>query len=210
MSRDHADMTSTPHAEQIQERLERVEARLARLEEYLGLEPEATTSGVARASSKDSLEWSVGRAVFARLGVVLLSLGIVFLVALPHVDLPLWAPSMGGAALAAVAYAVSVRLRCRYPLLGSYLRGGSLLLGWFSVLRLGRFGAEPVIADPVVLGSLLLLVATASMLLAARWSSRGTAALVTCVAFGSALLGENAWFVLAGEVAATCAAVGMV
>ncbi|RME93908.1 MAG: hypothetical protein D6766_07285 [Verrucomicrobia bacterium] len=142
--------------------------------------------------------------------MVLLAMGLLFLLALPHRSLPSWAPGAGGAVLAVLVYGVSQRLRHRHRVLASYFRGGSLLLLWFAMLRLGRFAEQPAIEHPLLLGALLLAVAGANLALAVRWNSPGTAAVSVGLAFASVLLGENTWFVLAGEVVVSCAVAGII
>ena len=87
-------------------RLRDLEARIARIEERLNivLSPseqshpiaEAPTQMAPAAPDEDELEFEVGQNWFAKVGIVVIALGIVFLLTFPYTNLPAAAPGLFG------------------------------------------------------------------------------------------------------------------
>lgn len=176
------------------DRVAQLEARLARIEQRLGIEPlgggAASPTGGSNAASSlhgagfatpvsaGDLERSVEQSGFAVAGVVALTIGAGFMLAQPHSNLPAAVPSIVGAALAAGLLLAAHFGERRFGLLANSLRGAGLVLLFFAALRLSFFGATPALDLRGTLGRTLLVLPVA-LSAALAWSRRspGLAAL---------------------------------
>lgn len=181
---------SSPGELSLSERLSRLETRLTQLEQHLGLEvpglvetvavpppPGTPANPTAVLAGGDEFEIELGQNWFAKVGIVVLALGVVFLLTLPLADLPPWLPSLTGAVVAVGLGGLSRKLASNYAQIARYLLGGSLLLLYFATLRLSFFGAEPALAHRGVLVGLLLIVGLFNLTVAARRGSPYLAAI---------------------------------
>lgn len=167
------------------ERLARLEARLARVETHVGLEstPDAATAPVgevvAPTSSaqsqvmgvEDELEQQVGQNGFAIAGIVTLTIGAGYMLSLPYPGLPVAAPGILGIALAVGLLAPAHFGRRGFGLLTDYVRGAAMTLLFIGTLRLYFFGRQPALALDAFPGR-TLLVLTVVINAAVAWRGR--------------------------------------
>ena len=201
------------------ERLIRIEARIARLEKYLDITPDearatghpsgpavdrAAPAAVEGVGTGETFEFELGQNWFAKVGIVVLALGVVFLLTLPHAGLPSWLPSLAGLGLAGGLVAVSRQLRTSYLQISRYLMGGALLLLYFAVLRLSFFGAVPALPHRGALTCLLLGVGVVNLVVAARRQSTHLAATHLALGGATALVADSPVATL-GILVAVCA-----
>lgn len=160
------ETAGTPESDGIAESLKRLEERIARIEAHLDLSPpgrEAEPFKAAERTEEDEerLEVQLGQNWFAKAGIVILALGVVFLLTFPYQQLPSAVPSLAGLVLVGVIVWLSRLWRDSYPQISRYLMGGGLLLLFFSALRLSHFGPEPALTnhgvEAVLLGAVVVL-----------------------------------------------------
>ncbi len=196
--------------------LERLEARLARIEAHLGFDTQAVTAGETGpappevSQGGDELEFKIGQEWFARVGIATLGIGAAFTLSLPYANLPPAAPSAVGYVLAAALIVVAGLCRRRLELVSRYLRATGMALGYFSSLRLCFFGDRHALSADSAGGELLLAL-SAAVLLAIGLRRRSTwlfglglfACATTAVAVGSPSLGLALVAVFSVAAAAT-------
>lgn len=201
-----------------------LEARLKRMENYLGFRPlteadtEVILSGgatpapgaVAPVAVDEGLEMEIGEFWLARVGVLALSVGLAFLVAYPFAGLPALASCLIGYAAAAAFFALSDRWRTALPDTSHILFGGALFLLYFATLRLHFFSEHPVVAGPVVGLALMVVVLGVEFFLAARRPSELMSVLVLGLGMVTGLISGNSAFQLGLLVALAVTAYGLV
>lgn len=192
-----------PDIKRDEERLiQKLTARVARLEAHLGLapiqtpraeyestSPEAAVQATETAEYEGSgLELGVGEFGLAWIGSGVLFLGIVFFMA--------YAQSHGHRVVAsATGYIVAIGLywfarlwRQSIPHLSRVMLGSSLLLLYYTTMRLGFFSAAPLISNVYISLLLLLLVVAFQLWIAIGRDSQQLAAIAIVLAVISALL----------------------
>lgn len=185
--------------------LRRLEDRIARIEEQLGLTPEQEDSSKVPPENKvtppsletdEALENQIGENLFARLAILVLAIGIAFLLTFPFRGLPPALPSLFGYLLVIGAWTLSYRWRNALPQLSSYILAGTLLLLYFTTLRLFYFSPEPAIESKTLELALLLLVAAVSTAVSVRRRSPYLAATSLTAGYATALIGGDGLFVV--------------
>ena len=182
--------------------LRNLEARIARIEMHLGIsnesrevpEPEPATPS-READDEDDLEVRVGQHWFAKVGIVVLALGVVFLLTFPYQNFPSYAPSILGYILVGGIFALSRYWRSSFEQVSRYLLGGGLLLLYFTTLRLSHFSPDPVIANTSVELLLLLGVVILNLAISIHRQSPYLTGLNIALAYLTALAGGGPAFV---------------
>ncbi|MBN2413944.1 hypothetical protein JXQ31_19880 [candidate division KSB1 bacterium] len=162
--------THEKNGENLHEILYRLEARIARIEEYLRL-PSAVqpTPGKVKAkadtiqSIDESLEFRIGEYWLAQVGAVIVLMGIAFFISYPIPGIPALIASFLGYIAVAGLLGLSHFWHKEYLYLSNILFGGGLVLLYFATLRLHFFSPHPVITNE--LAGLLLLVIVLSIIL---------------------------------------------
>lgn len=209
---DGAGVPVPPAGTAAEQALRRVEARLVRMENYLGFRPltdadvetilsgkPAAPEGIAPLPAQvgeEGLEREIGEYWLARVGVLALSVGLAFLVAYPFAGLPAIISSLIGYAAATGFFFAARRWRVSLPDTAPILFGGALFLLYFATLRLHFFAAHPVVSSRVA-GLFLLLVALgAQFVLTARRRSEVMTGFVFVLGLVTAMVSDLAWFQL--------------
>jgi len=183
--------------EEILESLRQLEERLQRVERYLGLVPEAEKAPATPQESEEAeeqLEVRVGQNWFARVGIVLLALGLAFLLTFPYQGLPAVAPSVAGYVLVAGLVILSRYLRQTYDLISKYLMGGGLLVLYFSTLRLAYFSPAPALGEAWLEAVALVIVTGIIAMVAVRRESPYLAAIALASGYCTALTWDQPVF----------------
>ena len=187
---------------QIKNHLGNLETRITRIEEHLNLGP----SGVEKESqlteeipskpseSEDVLEFHIGQYWFARFGIVVLAIGIVFLLTLPYRNLPPAFPSILGYILVAGILLLSYSLRKSFLYISRYLIGGALLLLYFSTLRLHFFSLQPALTNKSLVLTFLILVVILNLYISARRKSVYLASLNISLGYVTAIVSGSSYF----------------
>ncbi|MBI5731143.1 MAG: hypothetical protein HY963_08400 [Ignavibacteriales bacterium] len=145
--------------------LKNLETRISRIEEKLNLENLSSEDNFELPSlmpqnisdRADSLETQIGQFWFAKVGIVILAIGIIFLMTFPYQNLPSFFPSLVGYVLVGFLFWLSNYWKSSLQFISQYIFGGALLLLFFSTLRLHFFSSNPTIENPT-LEILMLLV----------------------------------------------------
>jgi len=182
-----------------------LENRIARIEENLGLarvepreEPEELDrpSPLTKGEEEEELEFRLGQNWFAKVGIVVLAIGMAFLLTQPFEGLPSILPVLIGYVLVACLFGLSRLWKESFALISGYLRGAAMALLYFTTLRLFFFTVDPLL-DPSSAFGILLLVAVSSVniLLALRRKSHYLIVLALATAFATAIVVGSWWFV---------------
>ena len=187
---------------QLEERIVKLEARLGREADAAPAvavppSPIAFGSVSPAARGEDELEFEVGQNWFARVGIVVLTLGVGFTVSLPYASLPAGAPSLIGFGLAAGLFGLARFWRESFELVSSYLRGVSMALFFFATLRLYFFDPHPLLSTATFSGrALLVLVVVINLILGYRRRSPWLVGLALVTGYVTAIAVGAAGFVL--------------
>jgi hypothetical protein len=189
---------SREEIEKIFASLKNLEARVVNLESQLKAGPRVETeievNPLIPANLKEvtaNLEMRIGQYWFAKAGIVILALGIVFLLTFPYQTWPAILPSLIGYTLVAFILSLSFLWRKSIVFLSSYLLGGGLVLLYFSTLRLHYFSTNPVIEKKSVFIGLLLITVFVSYISAIQRKSSYFAALATTLAGITAVISNQ-------------------
>ncbi|MFZ1728970.1 MAG: hypothetical protein WBQ23_04770 [Bacteroidota bacterium] len=149
---------------------------------------------------RESLEYRIGRSWLPKLGVIVLTLGVMFLLTLPLSLLPALIANTLGFAIAGVLLLLSRFWAKSMVEFSRYMSGGAMLLLFFSAMRLHFFSENPVITDGTVTFGLLLAIAAVNLFLSVRARSSYLAALSLAMACAAVLAGPSPWLVLFGNL----------
>jgi uncharacterized membrane protein len=159
--------------------LDNLESRLAKIEAHLGLESEQgyikkkeeSQSVESAEAVSERMEINIGENWFAKVGIVILAIGIAFLLTFPYKDLPASIPIVIGYTLVAGLVVISHVWKDSFTLLSRYLLGGSLLLLYFTTLRLYYFSSNPLLTNHIIELALLIFVVSINLYVSLRRNS---------------------------------------
>ena len=204
---------SNHHSNSIQDLLRTLEERLERIEAHLNLPPlhsgdevGASQTELAGEAREEALELQIGQNWFAKVGIVVLALGIVFLLTFPYHGIPPILPSLVGYIIVGGMVVLSRMLRRSFEQMSRYLLGGGLLLFYFSTIRLAYFSPEPAVTDPTLELALLVLTAAISIAVSLRQASPYLMTLGLSMGYLTALLAPHPYQVFGLITALTGAA----
>jgi len=173
---------STSDAEklgQIISYLKNLDARVSKLEAHLSITSDSSEDELSLpklipdnlSDRADSLESQIGQFWFAKGGIVLLAIGILYLLTFPYKNLPAIFPSLIGFILVAVLFGLAYYMRTTLNYLSQYIFGGGLLLLYFTTLRLHYFGVNRAIENNFIEIILLIIVTVAHFYLSFKKKS---------------------------------------
>lgn len=187
---------------EIVEYLKYLSDRISRIEEKLDLSPlplvKATPESKSEskfAKTEDALEFQIGEFWLAKVGVVILAIGIIFTLTLPFVNLPAYLPSLIGFTVTIVIAGLSFLLKKSYLFISRYLLGVALLLFYFSTLRLHFFSVEPALASKSILVLFLFLVVMFNLTISIKRKSIYLFAVNLTLGYITAVVSDNAYFI---------------
>jgi uncharacterized membrane protein len=188
-----------------------LDRRLQAIEERLQLSTQSTALSETPAAPppfvRESLEYKIGRNWLPKLGVIVLTTGVAFLLTLPLHVLPALVANTLGYAIAGVLLLLSRYWAKTLVQFSHYMTGGAMLILLFSTMRLHYFGENPVIADGTVTFVLLLLITAVNLFLSLRTRSLYLAALSIAMGGAAALSAPSPWLALFGNLIVAAAAV---
>lgn len=188
----------------LKETLDRLEARIARIEASLHLEAEHPAAVPEDASPREetaqaeALEVRIGQDWFAKLGIVILAVGVGFALTLSYPTLPLALPSVGGMLIAGAIIVAAIRWHNSLHHISGYLLGGGIVLAFVAILRLQFFGIEPAVENRSFIGAMLALLVGISLLISTRRKSPSLVGLCLLLGYGAVLIADSAPVVFAG------------
>ena len=206
---------------EIVEFLKRMDQRLSAVENALHLEPQKkpamdiveqtlpleTVEEILHPKNEEELEDRIGQFWFAKTGIIVLSIGIGFLLTFPYENLPSFLPSLFGCFLALAIGGLSIYMRKNYEFIAGYFLGGSLVLLYFSMLRLYFFSQEQTISDTGLEVVLLSLVVLLCFFISLKRESIYLTGITITLGLLTALVSDNAAVILLYETAIAIAAV---
>lgn len=156
-----------------------LEARISRIESHLQLGESSSEEDFKLppifphkiSDQADSLEETIGQFWFAKVGIVILAIGIVFLLTFPYKNLPPILPSILGYVIVGALIFLSRYSNKSLPFLSHYIFGGGLLLLYFTTLRLHYFGITRAVESELVESVLLVAVSVIYLVIAYRRQS---------------------------------------
>lgn len=183
--------------------LQNIEARISRIESHLELNEYSSENEFKLppifprkiSDQADSLEDTIGQFWFAKVGIVFLAIGIVFLLTFPYKNLPPAVPSLFGYVIVAALVFLSRYSSKSLPFLSHYLFGGGLLLLYFTTLRLHYFGIERAIESEIIETILLVVVSIIYLVIAYRRQSIYLSSIGITLAAITILISNNAYSV---------------
>ena len=204
------------------ERLARLEARLTCVEAHVGLassEPPPALAAridsavevpasVQAGAAEDEFEFEVGQNWFAKVGIVVLAIGVGFTLSLPFSSLPAGVPSLLGYLMVGVLFVVARAWQQSFVMMAGYLRGAAMALLFFATLRLFFFGAQHWLETDSLAGrAVLVLVLAINLAIAYYRKSPWLMGLALVTGYATLLAVGAAIFVLPGLVLLTLVAV---
>ena len=147
--------------------LQNLEKRISRIETQMQIDSSLDEEGLKLpfgisqkiSNQTDSLENTIGQYWFAKVGIVFLLIGIIFLLTFPYKNLPSFVPSLTGIIFSGIMIFISRYSNKSLPFLSNYIFGGGLVLFYFSVLRFHFFSNIHFI-ESTAIESILLLIAS--------------------------------------------------
>jgi hypothetical protein len=191
--------------------LQRLEARVTRLEDRLGLgqtseatleeEDEFYVSEIETPVEKErpaegSLEFKIGEYWLAHVGTGVLLTGLAFLISYPFKIIPPIITSLFGYLAVGGLLSLSHTWQRSYQYLSKILFGGGLVLLYFATLRLHFFSRNPVLANKTVGLSVLVIVLAAMLLLSIRRQSELLTGITLFLSYASSLISDTTHFTL--------------
>ena len=181
----------------IENNLKNLIGRVERIETYLDIEPESevTTQKLVKNSDKstEALEFRIGEYWFSKVGIIVFSIGISFLLSLSYENFPPALPSIFGYIISIALLFLSKMTKKTYNYLSGYLKGSALFLLFFSTLRLHFFTELPAISDKNFLLIFLLISTIISIIISIRAKSGNLTAVSLIMGFFTALFSPNVY-----------------
>jgi hypothetical protein len=179
----------------ISQTLRQLEKRIARIESVLETgyekpESEEEFSFLPKnlLQATDTLEIRIGQYWFAKAGIVVLAIGIIFLLTFPYKNLPPAVPSLIGYVTVGIIFFLSYIWRKSLTYLSRYLLGGGLILLYFSTLRLHYFSVQSAVSGHILMTLLLLAAVSISLITTVRLQSPYFGALSLSLGYITAIM----------------------
>ena len=132
-------MENKDRLKEIKVALAGLEDRISRIELQLNLpafDAEYESPAGLSSEKQDLLEFNIGQFWFAKVGMIILMLGIGFLLVFPYKNIPSVLPGMIGYFLSLILLSFSHYWKKTFTHLSRYFQYGGLVLLYFSTLRL--------------------------------------------------------------------------
>jgi uncharacterized membrane protein len=190
-------MDNAADLEALRVSLRTLEARIAAIEAHLGVTADeialesASDKPVSSAPREDAIEMQIGENWFAKMGILALALGMVFLLTFPYRNLPPVAPSLAGLVFAGCIIWLGMRWRQSHAYISGYLVGGGVALLFFATLRLSFFAETPALGDRSALTALLFCAVAIGFYLSIRAGSHALIVLSLVLGCLACLISDN-------------------
>lgn len=183
-----------------------LEERISNIESYLQLHPQVKDdiSGklpelktLPTEDQGDLLEYKIGQFWFAKIGIVVFVIGIIFLLTFPYHNIPSFIPSLTGYIIAGSLILIPRKLTVNFKYIGGYLSGGAIAIFYFATLRFYFFTHQPVVSNLIIETALLLLVFAGSIFISIKNDSTYLAGVSLTLGYLTALFNSNDYFIFA-------------
>ena len=185
----------------VEEKLVRMEQRLSKLERMLGVadvrRDQVQVPEGASARAGGELELAVGQNLFARVGILVMAIGVGLALSLPWHGISAVAPSAVGWFLAASLLLLAGSLNHSFPVIARDLRPAGMALLFFATLRLCYFGEPCVLPHDSLGGSVALdLVVAANLAIGWCRKSAPLTGLAILTGYAAALAVGTPWHLM--------------
>ena len=211
-------MTAQSNLEQnvamLQDSLIRIERRLSEVERTLGVNVEAdkTVTSIEVEQDKpveaddEALEFQIGELWVGQVGIVALLIGVAFLISYPFGIHPA-IQSLMGYLVVGVGFWVARQWLASHASISHTLFTGSLILLYFTTLRLHFFNPAPLVTQKVIGLALCVAPVAVTFYLAAVRRSQPLICLAIVLSMATALISETTHFALLTIAVATATTV---
>jgi hypothetical protein len=141
------------------------------------------------------LEYRIGQFWFAKIGILAFVVGIMFVLTLPHEDLPRFLPAAAGIVLSLCFLLIPKLFKSLLPQLSGYIVGGGLVLLFFTALRIHFLEKDPLIESAGGALIFLNIVFILSLYIALKRESVYLTNLSIILGYLTAILGENPYYI---------------
>jgi len=183
----------------LDERISNIEARLriASLEEpYIEKEEVQKTLEIKEnISREDNLEYRIGQFWFAKVGIVVLIIGLAFLLTLPYENSPSAFPTILGYFLSGGLIALSQYWRKNFPHISGFILGGGFVLSFFTTLRLYYFSSNPTVTNLNLEIILLLIISGLTLIYSVKKGSVYLTAVSLTLGYLTAMVSDLPYFI---------------
>lgn len=188
---------------QIVSYLKNIEIRVSKLEAHLKLDSDSSEDELKLPNIRsnnlsertDSLENQIGQFWFAKVGIVILAIGIVYLLTFPYQNLPPFFPSLIGYVLVGFLFLLSNYWKSSLQFISQYIFGGALLLLFFSTLRLHFFSSNPTVENPTLELLVLLAVSVIHIFFSFKRKSVYLMGIGITLISITALISDSSWLI---------------
>lgn len=190
---------------QILEKLKNLESRVNRIERRFHIENSVNNkSNIESEDETNEVGFKIDEYWFANIGIILMVFCIAFILAMSFHSIPQILPALFGLTVASSAYFLSNRWQKSFPSISRVLAITSIVLLYFSTLRLFHFNENPALTGKILETVLLLIVSTAGIALSIRIKNSFLAGLSITLILLTALLNGNSYiiflFTFAGSI----------
>ena len=188
--------------EQLLEHVQNLEKRISKIETHLQIEEPVESLSLESTEEiikeeKELLEFRIGEFWFAKVGIVILAVAIIFSLTLPYNNFSPVIPSLIGYLIVGLIFGISHYLKKSFEFVSRYLFGGGLLLLYFSTYRLHFFSPVPAISSISIELAVLLIVVCVNLFISLRRNSVYLTALNVTLGYITAIASGNAYFLFA-------------
>jgi hypothetical protein len=173
--------------------IENLNSRIAALEATIpqsGNEVETRTARELNKESSEDIEFRIGEQWFGKIGVVAFLFAIFYLLTLPFDKTPQIFVLIFGYVTSALMITASFYKQEQLKSLGGYIAGSSIIIFYFSTLKLHYFTNYPLVSESIMMVPLLYIVSIISMIFSLKRESPPLV-MISLVLFGtSALLSD--------------------
>jgi hypothetical protein len=199
----------TQEFKKILDLLRRLEARVARIEDYLGISSgiESELVESVKASEKVSWEIKIGEYWLAHLGTAVFLLGLAFFISYPFKAISPVLINLFGYLAVIGLLGLSRFWQKTYQYLAKILFGSGIVLLYFTTLRLHFFRDNPIIASKAVGLAVVVTVLALSLYLAVKRRSEILTGITLFLAYSTSLISQTTHFALILVTVTSAAAV---
>jgi hypothetical protein len=182
--------------------LNSLDSRIKKIEEFLALDIDKRESEtiplVSEKNDKNSnsLELQVGKFWLARMGVLVFTVGLIFLISSSFNNMPTFLPSLLGLTFATIFFLSHIYGKKWLFFIDNYILSSAFILLFFSMLRLAYFSKDVFIENSLIEISALLVVCIALVVYSFRIKSASLTSLSILFAFITTLLINNSFVAL--------------
>ena len=177
--------------------LQNLESRIIRIESFLNFESDSVKSATKYTKKKkdtnDAIEFHIGEFWFSKVGIVVLSIGLAFLLSLSYKEYPAVLPGIIGYVLTVVLYVSSYFFRNTNDYISKYLLGSSIFILFFSTLRMHFFSENPAIQNIFYEFVSLIVVVSISLFISLKNKAVYMTAITLIMAYITALTSPNSY-----------------